>query len=109
MEVISKTTLAQTGLKSIKLFKEVKCINSFPDEKTANEWPKDLFGAEAERFELWAVNLGLFVSGHGSLDYRLREAEKLEATVRRFIEDLNSSLTEGEVDLPYLSCVVLME
>ena len=41
------------------------------------------------------MNLGLFVAGHGSLSYRLREAERLESTVRRFIEDLNSSLTEG--------------
>ena len=26
---------------------------------------------------IWAVNLGLFVVGHGSLDYRVREAERL--------------------------------
>jgi len=45
------------------------------------------FGAvknEYERFDLWAVNLGLYQTGHGSLDYRLRDAE----TVWRYTETL---------------------
>ena len=88
-------TLAQTGIATVRLFKRVRRIDKFPDNKTAEQWPKSLFAAEADRFDLWAVNLGLFVSGHGSLDYRLREAERLESTIRRFIEDLNSSLNEG--------------
>jgi len=88
-------TLAETGHETITLLKQVKNINKPVENSTTEEWPKGLFAAEADRFNLWAVNLGLFVSGHGSLDYRLREAERLESTVRRFIEDLNNSLIEG--------------
>lgn len=96
MEASLRTrTLADSGLETIRLFKKVKNIDTFPDDKATQDWPKGLFAAEADRFDLWAVNLGLFVSGHGSLDYRLREAEKLESTIHRFIEDLNSSLIEG--------------
>ncbi|KAL4911445.1 hypothetical protein BDW74DRAFT_142923 [Aspergillus multicolor] len=50
--------------------------------------------AEADRFELWAVNLGLFVAGHGSLDYRVREAESISGTLHRFMISLNEALAE---------------
>ena len=50
---------------------------------------------ELERFQLFAANLGLIHRGHSSLDYRLREAELLESTVRRLLQDLLDSLSEG--------------
>lgn len=96
MEAASKPlTLAETSLETITLLKRVKNIDKPAENSSAEEWPKELFAAEEDRFELWAVNLGLFVSGHGSLDYRLRDAERLESTIRRFITDLNNSLIEG--------------
>ncbi|PQE07748.1 meiosis-specific serine threonine- kinase mek1 protein [Rutstroemia sp. NJR-2017a BVV2] len=59
-----------------------------------------IFAAEADRFELWSVNLGLFVYGHGSLDYRVREAPSLKSTLQEFIADLNRALIEGEWCFP---------
>ncbi|CAN9280634.1 unnamed protein product [Alternaria alternata] len=50
--------------------------------------------AESERFELWATNLGLFVAGHGSLDYRTRQAENIKGMLHRFLSALVSSLSE---------------
>ncbi|KAL1874523.1 hypothetical protein Daus18300_003542 [Diaporthe australafricana] len=38
--------------------------------------------------------MGLFVAGHGSLDYRVREAERLAQTIRRFMQDLINSLDD---------------
>jgi hypothetical protein len=38
---------------------------------------------------------GPFVSGHGSLDYRIREVESFERTIHRFMHDLNDCLIEG--------------
>lgn len=90
-----RKSLAATGLETLKLWKQVKAIDHPAGKTTSEEWLKALFAAEADRFELWAVNLGLFVSGHGSLDYRIREAESLERTLRRFMNDLNNSLIEG--------------
>lgn len=51
---------------------------------------------ESERFELWATNLGLFVAGHGSLDYRIRQAENIKDMLHRFLSALISSLPEGQ-------------
>lgn len=53
-----------------------------------------LLETEKERFEIWAVDLGLLVPGHGSLDYRLSEAESLSTTLTTFLLDLNDNLQE---------------
>jgi hypothetical protein len=87
--------LANAGLEVTKLFRDVKQVERVVGDATHEEWPKALFAAEADRFELWAVNMGLFVSGHGSLDYRIREAETLGLTLLTFISDLGTSLVEG--------------
>ncbi|RDW56888.1 hypothetical protein BP5796_12955 [Coleophoma crateriformis] len=91
--VSSAATLGEIGQETIQLLDKVKTVQRHA-ESTKSEWPQTLFAAEADRFELWAVNLGLFMSGHGSLDYRVREAERMERTLRRFMSDLNGSLTE---------------
>ena len=91
---LPRATLRQLGGETLTLLKRVRAVGR--DEDIIHSgWPSVLFEAEADRFELWAVNLGLFVPGHGSLDYRVREAESLEHTLRRFMKGLNDSLTEG--------------
>ena len=57
-----------------------------------------MLNAEADRFELWAINMGLFSLSHGSLDYRVREAESLEHILRKFMTDINEALAEGKTD-----------
>ena len=89
-------SLADLGFEALNLFQRVKAVDG---DKASQDWPVGSFTAEAERFELWAVNLGLFVVGHGSLDYRVREAERLAQTIRRFLEELMGSLAEGRSDL----------
>jgi len=89
-------TLSEIGLQTIQLLKQVKTVKP-PPGIAGEEWPRALFAAEADRFELWAVNLGVFISGHGSLDYRVREAESFERSLRRFMTDLNESLDEGKI------------
>ena len=89
-------SLADLGIETLTLFERVQMVES---DKTSPDWPIALFTAEAERFELWAVNLGLFVVGHGSLDYRVREADRLAQTIRRFLQELRDSLAEGGIVL----------
>ena len=91
-------SLADLAFETLSLFQRVQGIER---EKTPHEWPAKLFTAEAERFELWAVNLGLFVVGHGSLDYRVREADRLAQTIRRFLQELMDSLAEGGTFLSF--------
>ena len=85
-------SLGDLGFRVLSLFERAQAVNG---DKTLQTWPAASFTAEAERFELWAVNLGLFVVGHGSLDYRVREAERLAQTIRRFLLELIDSLAEG--------------
>lgn len=92
-------SLAYVGLEVASFFREFDVIEnprqSCTDKRPA-EWPKERFAAEADRFELWAVNLGIFVSGHGSLDYRLRDASSIRDTLRRFLLSLLESLKDGK-------------
>lgn len=46
--------------------------------------------SEMQRYQLWAVNLGLFRQDHSSLDYRLRDNE----VVRSFTGELLTNLIE---------------
>lgn len=92
--VPSSLSLADLGSNVIDLFRKVeKALKQGADEA----WPEEYFVAESDRFELWAANMGLFVAGHGSLDYRVREAERLAQTLRRFMQDLINSLDDGEI------------
>lgn len=42
----------------------------------------------SQRFELWAVNLGLSHEGHSSLDYRFRDAPSLFNLAHKLLRDL---------------------
>ncbi|KAJ9148961.1 hypothetical protein NKR23_g4736 [Pleurostoma richardsiae] len=86
--------LSAAGLDIIRHFKEVSTVDRQAGDEKHPQWPSSLFSAQSDRFELWAVNLGLFVSGHGSLEYRVREAGSLRATLLRFMLDLKDSLIE---------------
>ena len=95
-------SLADLGFEALSLFQRVQNVDN---SKADEDWPAASFSAEAERFELWAVNLGLFVVGHGSLDYRVREADRLAQTIRRFLQELMNSLAEGRT-LSVQTCII---
>lgn len=44
--------------------------------------------AEEERFRLWARTLGLFQTGHASLDYRVRDASFVKASLTDLLTEL---------------------
>ena len=54
---------------------------------------------EIERFNIWAISLGLQLQGHGSLDYRLRDSEKLIDHVQRLLDNLHGVLELGEISI----------
>ncbi|KAI0115595.1 hypothetical protein GGR51DRAFT_546367 [Nemania sp. FL0031] len=54
-----------------------------------NEWLKAQdITSEAERFQLWAQNLGLFQQGHASLDYRVRDAVLVRDRLAELLREL---------------------
>ena len=89
-------TLAGVGRATFDLFKEVIELSvNIPAESDIRLDRLDTpFVAERDRFKIWAIDLGLLVPGHGSLDYRVREAQSLSRTIRTFLVDLNQSLVE---------------
>lgn len=89
--IYSGGPLAGLGSEALHLFHEIR---ETLDGGTTDGWKVDPFMAEAERFKLWSANLGLFVPGHGSLDYRVREAERLGQTLESFLQDLITSLRD---------------
>lgn len=78
--------LKQTGLEVVALFKRLS---------GENQDLSDVLLHEADRFGLWASNLGLFVTGHASLQYRLREAETVRSVIELLLQDMRSMLVES--------------
>ncbi|KAF3223550.1 hypothetical protein TWF106_004940 [Orbilia oligospora] len=85
-------TLNKLGLETTELFSKIAW--KFENDTSIDAYIGTLLSAEADRFGLWAVSLGLFVPGHGSLDYRVREAENIRTVIKGFLETLNESLNE---------------
>ncbi len=48
--------------------------------------------AEEERFRLWARTLGLFQTGHASLDYRVRDASFVKASLTDLLTELQDDV-----------------
>lgn len=89
-------SLADTGLATMKRFKLLQEVELKSVENEPHESPKQLILAQFDRFELWAVNLGVFVMGHGSLDYRIRDSESMKEAILQMMKNLNRSLDEGK-------------
>lgn len=56
---------------------------------------------ESQRFELWAVNLGLYHLGHSSLDYRFRDAPSVFGFAYRLLRDLEKYLIVSKSSVFY--------
>ncbi|KAK6495223.1 hypothetical protein TWF481_003249 [Arthrobotrys musiformis] len=87
--------LSRVGVETKRLFRDITaCVSDGARDGSCSESFKDCFKVEADRFGLWALNLGLFVPDHGSLDYRVRDAETLRDMFRTLLISLNNSLAE---------------
>ena len=50
----------------------------------------------AQRFDLWGVNLGLYATGHSSLEYRIGDAPSIYTYTKNALLDLQKYLSIGE-------------
>ncbi|GAB1316324.1 hypothetical protein MFIFM68171_06534 [Madurella fahalii] len=87
-------TLANAGFRTVELFGSVKALMQTSQHARRDELLTIKLANEADRFELWTVNLGVFVLGNASLDYRVRDAESIRLAISRFITSLNDALIE---------------
>ena len=83
--------LARLGRDAWARFIEAYQALQKSDSKPSEQLDATAFRAEMQRFQLWAINLGLYRQDHSSLDYRLRDNE----VVRSFTEELLTSLIEA--------------
>lgn len=50
---------------------------------------------EFGKFKIWTANLGVLAKGHGSLDWRLRDADVTRSTILSLLQQLNQTLQLG--------------
>lgn len=78
------TSLEQAGRAVLTQFSALpKTSNPAYERKLTNEY---------QRFESWASNLGLYHTGHSSLDYRFRDSPVLFEYVVGLLKDFESIL-----------------
>lgn len=84
MESLQSTTLASRGRLAFAHFERSTSLVSQHVDAEIRELALSIQD-QAQRFKIWAIDLGLLVPGHGSLDYRVRDAESLgESYSQRF-------------------------
>lgn len=92
------SSLAQVGLDVIGLFDKI--IKKIISGQTTTDLQLDAVANESQRFKLWAVNLGLHQPGHGSLDYRFRDAPQIYQYAGKLLWDLREALHMSKVAWP---------
>jgi hypothetical protein len=99
--------LADVGINIADLFGHLKVTGiGLSDPSKSKQFALENL---SDRFDLWAVNLGLHHSGHSSLDYRLRDADLLQQTIRTLLLDLSNSLTQSKKAKHTGSCVLIWD
>ena len=96
------TSLRDTGKNILDRFADIRDALEFP--KSSNEaesegklalLPADVL-SEKERFQLWAANLGLFVVGDRSLDYRTRDNPTVKDYTGKLLHELEEDLLKSK-------------
>ena len=65
--------------------------------------PYDQLTTQAQRYELWAENLGVYHLGHSSLDYRFRDAPSIHRLTYRLLGHLEETLSTGKFQYVIMS------
>lgn len=76
MASLKRTTLASHGRVTFTHFERSASLISQHVDAEIRKFASSIQD-QAQRFKIWAIDLGLLVPGHGSLDYRVRDAESL--------------------------------
>ena len=90
------TSLSSLGQEVVESF--TKAIDACKNGSTTLTQQIDPFQlrTQQERFHLWAVNLGLFSTGHGALQYRLRDADFVRGYIGKVLSELSEDLTASK-------------
>ena len=92
--ILDRFTDVSDALESLKPSDEAESDEAEPDEKLALLLV-DLL-CEKERFQLWAANLGLFVVGDRSLDYRTRDNFAVKEYTGKLLNELEEDLLRSK-------------
>lgn len=92
---LEETNLATHGRNAWAIF-DVAYRTLEKNDATVSEQPDAAaLRSEMQRFQLWAINLGLFRTDHNSLDYRLRDNEIVRSFTRELLTNLTEALEES--------------
>lgn len=89
------TTIADEVASALRAFEDLLIV--IVDE--ALQHFRDDFQRQFERFQMWVGNIGAHRKGQSSLDFRLRDASHISATVHNMLKRLQDMLKDSEIHL----------
>ncbi|KAH7142889.1 hypothetical protein B0J13DRAFT_556150 [Dactylonectria estremocensis] len=92
----SATSIVLDATCVLGLFRELlSVVLSRPDDRQEPYVDIGNVDHQLARFNRWSGNIGVFAGGYGSLDYRLRENERIQNRVRLLLKELQECLQEA--------------
>ena len=92
---LDKKSLATHGQSALEKFRAAYLTVENNESTVPGQPDTAMLRQEMQRFQLWAINLGLYRHDPGSLDYRLRDNEVLKSFTRELLINLDESLEES--------------
>ena len=91
-------SLAARSLESAQRF---DAILSSPENVTSSPIQHTALDDQYARFKIWAGDLGAFdhLPSDTSIDYRLRDSQRIAEHVRSLLSDLSATLRDGQTQL----------
>jgi hypothetical protein len=87
---MTEKTLAGVGFEVLSVFRDV--IQACQASSSETALPAQSVEDQFERFDLWAINLGIHRPGHASLDYRFRDAPQIYQYTLKLLAELKEAL-----------------
>ena len=92
---LDQKSLATQGQSALEKFRAAYITLENNGSTISGQPDAAMLRQEMQRFQLWAINLGLYRFDHGSLDYRLRDNEVVKSFTRELLINLDGSLEES--------------
>lgn len=105
LQSVQSPIAARTKL-CLELFERLKKFGNLPEEPENSAIATEA-GDSLGQFKIWAGNIGAFqqFQTKTSLDYRLRDAQKIARQIIELLDDLAESLEDGTFDFKIIPCL----
>ncbi|KUJ07976.1 uncharacterized protein LY89DRAFT_725319 [Mollisia scopiformis] len=90
-------SIAQNATRAAGLFQEILVAphQGEAPKKDIQDLSESKISDILERYQIWAASVGAYVENNNSLEYRLRNAPKVEAQIVELLSDISESLEDA--------------